>query len=102
MNSKLKSKILAALFAMPEVATPGDRTSGQTLRSSTTLCSDEAPAIRGSRHEQQRRQQTLENEQAREELRKHGIKVRDFQVEVDARKRHSAATPTTKRVDSTH
>lgn len=58
--------------------------------------------MRGSRHEQQRRQQTLENEMAREELRKHGIKVRDFQVEVDARKRRSATSATTERIARAH
>jgi cysteinyl-tRNA synthetase len=38
------------------------------------------------RDERARKQQTLESERARDELLAHGIKVRDFQAEADAKK----------------
>ncbi|ETI21072.1 hypothetical protein G647_07416 [Cladophialophora carrionii CBS 160.54] len=42
-----------------------------------------APIIFHNREEKSRREQTEESEKARDDLMKQGIKVRDFQVEVD-------------------
>ncbi|KAJ9613199.1 hypothetical protein H2200_003140 [Cladophialophora chaetospira] len=45
-----------------------------------------APIIFYDREEKSRREQTAESEEAREEILKHGIKVRDFQVEMDEKR----------------
>jgi len=90
MSDKLKSK-LSAIFSLPKSTYSAPNMSASNnhdppRRSSNVPSGYRVPIVFTDREVRQRRQQTLESDNAREELLKQGIKVRDFQVEADAKK----------------
>lgn len=98
MTETLKSR-LSAIFlpklthtfagTSPRMAEPNQHQSqrhSQHRRASTHSACHRFPITLTARHEPQQRRQTLESENAHDELVKHGIKVRDFQVEADRKK----------------
>ncbi|KEF54220.1 uncharacterized protein A1O9_10016 [Exophiala aquamarina CBS 119918] len=103
MTDKLKSKIASRFLPKSTYTAPAATAanlSGTTNMKTRPSSSMPTPTPRDSNgalstlrgqpiimHEGSRRNaQTLESEKARDELLKHGITVRDFQVEADARK----------------
>lgn len=92
MSDKLKSKLSAIFLPKSTHSAPNMSTSSSSFKpqdqaegpgSMTTP--QRVPVIFNDRDGRQRRQQTLESETARDELLRHGIKIRDFQLEADAR-----------------
>jgi len=77
----------ASVDAGTSTGTATGITTGFTSTGTDNEASDHHIAVVFSdRDERARKQQTLESERARDELLAHGIKVRDFQAEADAKK----------------
>jgi len=104
MTDKLKSKISSRFLPKSTYSAPAatgvTKGSGSNSQASTSTPrgSNSGPStLRGQpiiiHNSSRRNDQTLENENARDELLKHGITVRDFQVEADARKYGETASP---------
>ncbi|EXJ84818.1 hypothetical protein A1O3_05491 [Capronia epimyces CBS 606.96] len=107
MSDKRKSKLSAiflskSTYSAPNMPTSSSNPQGQPARlvlpataapAATTAKATppRIPVIVNDRDARQRKQLTLESEKARDELLRHGIKVRDFQVEAEARAHNSMA-----------
>jgi hypothetical protein len=91
MSDKFKSRLSAiflpkATYSMPAPNMSAPSMQDQPRRTSTGSTGYRVPIILTDHDMRQRRQQMLDSESARGELLKHGIKVRDFQVEADAKR----------------
>ncbi|EXJ94448.1 hypothetical protein A1O1_02844 [Capronia coronata CBS 617.96] len=91
MSDKLKSKLSAIFLPRSTYTAPNMSTSGTSppqekpAQPGTMATPCRTPVILDDRNGRLRKQQTRESEDARDELLGHGIKVRDFQEEADAK-----------------